>query len=112
MTGPSAPLVPTIVRSIPYSTGILVDWIVTAISYSSESYYIEYGLSSNSLTRRSEVLNGSTNLTETNLAYTLNISGLTPYTQYFYRLAARNTFTTSQTAVQMFQTSTAGNYRI
>lgn len=73
---------------------------------------MEYGMSSDSLTMRSEVINGSTNLTETNLAYTFNITGLRPYTQYFYRLTARNSFTTSQTAVSMFQTSEAGNYRI
>ena len=78
------------------------------IAYTRENYHIEYGVSSDALTMRNEALNGSTNLTSTNLLYSANLTNLRPFTQYYYRLVASNSFTTSQTAVQMFQTSEAG----
>ncbi len=82
---------------------------MTAIAYTPETYYIEYGQSSDNLAMRSEVINGSdADLNSTNVAYSANISGLCPFTQYYYRLVARNSLTTSQTAVQTFQTSEAG----
>ena len=103
-------MIPTIVRTIHYSTQALISWIVTTIAYTAESYYIEYGQSNDSLTMMSDVVNGSTNLTSINLILSANITGLHPFTRYYYRLVASNSFATSQTAVQIFQTSEAGKW--
>lgn len=108
LIGASSPNVPTILRSSPSSTRVLVRWIVPFVAYTPETYYIEYGRSNGTLTMRSDVINGSSDLTGTNLAYSTNITGLRPFTQYYYRLTASNSFTVSQTAVHSVQTSEAG----
>lgn len=108
-TGPSAPIIPTISETVPSSIRVLIRWIVTATAYTPENYYIEYGQSMDTLTMRTDVVNGSTDLADTNLAYSTLITGLRPFTQYYYRLVASNSFTMSQTAVQAFQTSEAGS---
>ena len=95
--------------SVSYSTQAVINWIVTSIAYTSEDYYIEYGISNDSLAMRSEIINGSDDLTSTNLVYSANITGLRPFTQYYYRLVARNSFITTETPIQTLQTSIAGN---
>ncbi len=108
--GPSAPIAPNVLRTVPYSTQALVSWTVTAISYTSEMYFIEYGQSNDTLNLRSEIIAGSGNLTSTNLAYSANITGLRPFTLYYYRVVARNSFTRSETSKLTIQTSEAGIY--
>lgn len=81
-----------------------------AIAYTPENYRIEFGVSNDALTMRSEVINGSSNLTSTDLLYSATLTGLSPFTQYYYRIVATNSFITTQTEVQMFQTSEVGMY--
>ena len=81
---------------------------MTSIAYTPENYFIEYGQSDDTLNMRSEVVGGSTNLTSTNLAYSANITGLSPFTLYHYRVVANNSFTSSRTTVQTFRTPEAG----
>lgn len=95
--------------AISSPTEVTISWIVAAIAYTTESYYIEYGRSSDSLSTKSDSVNGSTELTDIDLEYSANITGLQPFTQYYYRLVTSNSFTTSQTAIQTSQTSETGN---
>lgn len=108
LTGSAAPTIPVLQRAVPLPTQALISWLVRAIAYTPESYHIAFGLSNDALTLRSEVFSGSTNLTSTNLVYSANITNLHPFTQYYYRVIAANSFTTSQTAVEVFQTAEAG----
>ena len=112
LTGPRAPVVPVVERSVPDSTQAQIRWLVTSIEYTAETYQVESGVSSDALTMRSEVVNGSTNLTNTNLLYSASITGLRPFTQYHYRIVASNSYATSQTAVQMFRTTEAGIFNV
>ena len=108
--GPSAHFAPNNLRPVYYSTQALVSWIVTSISYTSETYFIEYGRSNDTLNMRTDVVAGRGNLTSTNLAYSANITGLRPFTLYYYRVVARNSFTRSETSIQTLQTSEAGTH--
>lgn len=110
LTGPSAPGIPTIFRIIPYSTQVVVSWIVTAIVYTHENYFIEYGQNNDTLNMRSEIVTGSADLTSTNLVFLANVTGLRPFTSYYYRVVASNSFTRSETTVKTFQTSEAGKH--
>ena len=109
--GPTAPFDPVPMRVLSYSTRASITWIVTAIRYTPEDYHIEYGLSNDTLSMRSEVVNGSTNLTSTNLAYSATLLDLRPFTQYHYRIVASNSFTASQSAVETFRTAEAGGLK-
>ena len=107
--GPSAPTAPTILGSTVSTTQVTINWIVTVIAYTPESYFIVYGLSNDTLNLRSDAVEGVTNLTATNLAYSATITGLRPFTRYYYRIDVRNSFTTTESTIQNFQTTEAGN---
>ena len=94
------------------TTQATINWIVTTIAYTPENYFIVYGLSNNTLNLRSTAVEGVTNLTATNLAYSATITGLRPFTQYYYRIDALNTFTTTEGTIQAFRTTEAGNCKI
>jgi len=106
--GPTSPNAPSIQRSIPYSTEALVSWRVGKIAYTQENYHVEFGVSNDALTMRSEAVNGSSNLTSINQLYSVTLTGLDPFTQYYYTVVATNSFITAQTTVQAFQTTEAG----
>ena len=108
--GPSAPNTPTILSTTVGSTQVTISWIVTAIAYTPESYFIVYGVSNDSLSLRSSAVDGSVNLTAVNLAYSATIMGLSPFTRYYYKIEARNSFTTSESDVSNFQTNQVGKY--
>lgn len=86
----------------------VINWMVESIAYTLENYHVEFGLRSNALNMRNEAVNGSSDVTSTNLLYSTTLSGLNPFTQYYYRVVATNTFTMTQSEVQMFQTSETG----
>ncbi len=108
--GATAPNMAIIQETRPGSTEATISWIVQTIAYTPEEYYIQYGVDMNSLVMTSERLNGSLNLTSSNVVYSIILTNLQPYTQYYYRIVAENSFTTSQTSTLMFRTSEAGKY--
>ena len=106
--GPTVPTTPSIERNTPSSSQVTISWRVATIAYTTENYHIDFGIGSDALTMRSGVINGSTNLTSTNLLYSATVTGLQPFTQYYYRIVATNSFTMSQTDVQTFRTTEGG----
>ena len=107
--GPSAPATPAILSSTVGTAQATISWIVTMVAYTPESYFIVYGLSNDTLNLRSTAIEGTANLTFTNLAYSATITDLRPFTQYFYLIEARNSFAATQSDIQSFQTNEAGN---
>ena len=107
-TGGAAPNLPIVTSTIPRSTSIAITWIVQTISYTAESYNIEYGFENNSLTASGERVNGSQNLTSLNIIYSSTLYDLQPYTLYYYRIVAENSFSTSQISVATFRTTESG----
>jgi hypothetical protein len=53
---------------------------------------------------------GSNDGTTINQAYSLTITDLEPFTQYYYAVAAHNSFTTTESSIQTFRTAEAGMY--
>ena len=99
---------PIILSSTVDAVQATINWIVTATAYTPERYFIVYGLRNDTLDLRSNPVEGATNLTTTNMAYSVTITGLRPFTQYYYRINARNSFTTTESATEMFQTTEGG----
>ena len=108
--GPSAPIAPTVLGSTAGSTVVTINWVVTAITYTPESYFIVYGLSNDTLNLRSSAVEGVMNLTVTDVVHSATIANLHPFTLYYYKIEARNSFTVTESAIQTFQTREAGNY--
>ena len=51
---------------------------------------------------------GNTNLTAINEMFTVNITGLMPFTKYYYIISANNSIGTTNTTVMTFTTDETG----
>ena len=111
-TGPSAPIMPTILGTTVGTTEATINWIAIAIAYTPETYFVVYGLSNDTLNQRSSAVEGARNITATNLAHSTTVTGLSPFTQYYYKIEARNSFTTTDSDIQIFQTREAGELQL
>ena len=103
LIGPVSPVVATSTRYIngSHSTAT-IEWRVSAISYTPENYTVEYGTSSSSLTERSTTLSSSSDLTVTNMLYSVTITGLSSNTTYYYRVVSSNGFFSTATSQRSF----------
>ena len=108
--GPSTPSTPTILSSTIGTRQATITWIVTSITYTPESYAILYGVANDSLSLRSSIVEGSVNLTAMNQAYSITIMDLSPYTRYYYKIEASNSFAASESVTDTFQTNQAGKH--
>lgn len=82
---------------------------MTSIAYTLETYSVAYGVNRDDLDMRSNSTDGGNNYTAINQAYSLTITGLEPFTQYYYAVVAHNSFTTTESSILTFRTTEAGN---
>ena len=95
--------------SVPTNaTSATVTWLITAISYTQESYYVIYGVASDSLVTNSDTVQSTINITDTNLAYSITLMELHPFTLYYYKVVATNSYSTTESLMDSFHTSEAG----
>ena len=99
----------TIVTTTPYS--VEISWVVQFISFDNETYSVQYG-SDMSLQDSSEVVMGSTDGLVTNQVFSVNITGLTPFTTYYYIVWANNSVGNTKISVMTFTTNETGNYMV
>ena len=85
-----------------------ISWVVTSVSYTLEMYSVIYGVNTDALDMRSNFTYGSGNRTDINQAYSVTISGLEPFTRYYYAVVAHNSFTTTESSILTFKTTEAG----
>ena len=95
----------TEVTTTPYSVNI--SWVVQFISYDTETYSVQYG-SDMSLQDSSDVVMGSTDGLVANQVFSVNITGLTPFTTYYYIVWANNSVGSTKTSVMSFTTNETG----
>lgn len=67
-------------------------------------YYIEYGTSPTSLDRRSVSTGSGDDLTLTNQLYSVDITGLSSNTTYYYRAVSANNFASTRSSIGSFVT--------
>ena len=89
-----------------------ISWVVTSIAYTLESYSVIYGVSRDDLDMSSNSTDGGNNYTAINQTYSLTITGLEPFTQYYYSVIAHNSFTTTESSILTFRTTEAGNITV
>ena len=78
--------------------------MATSIVHDAESYTVYYGTDSMALVNSTERL-GPTNIPDT---YNVNISGLVPFTTYYYIVSANNSLGFTNTSVTTFSTNETG----
>ena len=105
-TGPSDPEKPTLLRATGTSfNGTTIHWTVSRIAYTPETYTVHFGTSSGSLTSFSQQRQSADNFTATNLQFSVQLTGLTPATDYSYQVVATNTIgRTAMSVIGMFRT--------
>ena len=105
IVGPRSPSMPTSVRftNTSHSTATL-EWRIPLITYTPETYYIEYGISSTMLDQRSVSTGSGGDLTVMNQVYSVDLTGLSSNTTYYYRVVASNSFTSTSSSLGTFVT--------
>ena len=109
--GPNKPYVPINVASgtIHYNSAD-IQFTVTQIRYTRETYHVLYGTSEGQLTMRSEAIAGNSDLTVTDQVFTVRLLYLDHRTTYFFRVLAENENTdeASLTDTRTFTTPSLG----
>ena len=93
----------------------LIQWTVSSIAYTPETYVVEYGTSQDSLDMTSDPTHSGEDITIANVTYSVTLSDLRENTTYYVRIVATNTAGRSTTiSVDRFMTSLAdlGNFLI
>lgn len=97
-----------VLNNIINATAVSITWLVPSIAFTPENYSIEYSPNHRNLDINSQSLQGSTNLTATDIMYSLILFDLLPFTQYYYRVVSTNLVGTSQSGIHQFRTPPAG----
>ena len=105
-TGPSDPEQPTSLSTTGTRfNGTTINWTVSRIAYTPETYTVHFGTSSDLLTSFSQQRQSGDNFTATNLPFSVQLTGLTPATDYSYQVVATNTIgRTAMSVIGMFRT--------
>ena len=86
------------VRNIKADSAI-IQWTVVYISYSPETYIVQYGTSEDSLNQNSSAKYSGNDITITSKTYTIELSGLRGNTIYYVQVVATNTAKRSNTSI-------------
>ena len=105
-TGPSTPLQPSNLTSTDIThNGATINWTVSMIAYTPETYTVLYGTTSGSLTPFNQQRQRGDNFTATNLPFSIQLTGLSAGTTYYYQVEAMNSQPGStQSTMQQFRT--------
>ena len=98
------PLVPVVADVITTPHSANISWMATSIVHDAETYTVYYGTDSMALVNSTERL-GPATISD---MYTITISGLMPFTTYYYIVSAVNSEGTTNTSVMTFMTDETG----
>ena len=83
----------------------LIQWTVSSIAYTPETYVVEYGTSQDSLDMTSDPTHSGEDITVVNQMYSVLLSSLEPVTQYYYQVVANNTARSRSSNLLSFRTA-------
>ena len=104
-----APVEPVEVTVVKANTNAVVEWTVPMIAYTPESYVVEFGEDSGSLTRTSGLFHSGDDITVVNRVYDTTLQGLKPHTTYHFRVKSNNSFNNTY-SIEVTFTSGLYNY--
>ena len=92
ITGEAAPEEPTnLIASKIGTTTATVEWTISKLAFTPESYVVQYGTSEESLEFTSDYVHSGKNFSIENATYQTQLSSLSPNTLYYYQVIAANT---------------------
>ena len=99
-------MMPVLVRTGNISdSSALIQWTVSSIAYTPETYVVEYGTNQDSLDMTSDPTHSGEDITVVNQMYSVQLSSLEPVTQYYYQVVATNTARSRSSNLLSFRTS-------
>ena len=92
--------------------GARVQWSVSYIAYTPETYTVNYGLATDSLDKSSTTAQrgDNFNIPSQPFMFTAVLTGLSPGRTYYYRVEAENTEGTTPSVVQQFTSNQRCTY--
>ena len=103
---PVNPIKPEYVMTKDITTdSAIIQWTVSYISYSPETYVVKYGTSQDTLIQNSSTIYSGDDITITNMTYSVKLSNLKENTTYYVQVVATNTAQRSSVSiVEQFRT--------
>ena len=104
---PTSPIFPSDLISKNVTTdSAVIQWTVSYISYSPETYVVKYGTSQDTLIQNSSTIYSGDNITITNMTYSVKLYNLNENTTYYVQVVAINTAQISNmSSIEQFMTS-------
>ena len=93
------------VITAPYS--VLISWVTPYIIQNKETYSVQYSTDM-SIQNSSEVVIEANNEFAINQKFSINITGLIPFTTYYYIIQANNSVGNTYTNIMTFTTNQTG----
>ena len=94
------------VIATPYSVNI--SWVVSFTAYDNEIYSVQYGTDSTLLQNTSQVVMGNSYQFAIDDVFSVNITGLMPFTAYYYIVWANNSIGNTSTSIASFRSGEIG----
>ena len=82
-----------------------IRWTVFRIAYTPETYTVNFGTSLGSLTNVTQQQQSGDNFTATNLPFSVQLTGLSAGTTYYYQVVAMNSVGSTASVEQSFTTT-------
>ena len=82
-----------------------IHWTVPRIAYTPEMYTVHFGTSSGSLTNVSQQQQSGDDFTATNLSFSVQLTGLSAGTTYYYQVVTVNSVRSTASVEQNFTTA-------
>ena len=87
-----------------------IQWTVSMIAYTPENYTVHFGTSPGSLSPFNQQRQSGDNFTATNFPFSLQLTGLSPGTRYYYQVVAMNSVGSTTSDEQSFTTTELRKY--
>lgn len=81
---------------------------MTNTTFDNETYSVQYGTEVTMLLSSSEVIQGNSDTSVIDEVFSINITGLTPFTTYYYIVRASNELGSTNTSIMNFTTDETG----
>ena len=104
--GPTFPLKPSNIRNSTVTHNrATIQWTIPRIAYTPENYTVNFSTSPGSLTNVSQQQESGDNFTATNLPFSVQLTGLSAMTTYYYQVVAMNSVGSTASVEQSFTTT-------
>ena len=107
-TARAPPQQPAVTGVTITTNSVNISWTVARIVFDQETYSLQYGIFEMMMPLDTINKTGNTELSTMNEVFSVYITGLTPFTRYYFIVTATNSFNSSSSGITPFTTKEAG----